>query len=76
MTDAEKLSGPLDKGGASTSVFGQNGNRPAAAGNLFLTGHLSFLLSVNAYAYWKWKWKYVVMHYSIITVIIIHNTIY
>jgi hypothetical protein len=40
-------SGPLDKGGASTSVFGQNGNRPAA-GNFFLSGHLSFLLlSVN-----------------------------
>ncbi len=27
---AYTLSGPLDKGGASTSVFGQNGNRPAA----------------------------------------------
>ncbi len=52
-------SGPLDKGGVSTSVFGQNCNRPAA-GNFFLTGHLSFLLSENAYA--EWKWKYVVMH--------------
>ena len=33
---------PLDKGGASTSVFGQNGNRPAA-GKFFFNWSLKLL---------------------------------
>jgi hypothetical protein len=36
-------SGPLDKGGASSSVFGQNGNRPAA-GNFFFNWSLKLLV--------------------------------